>query len=245
MEYRPRDHEGEVRKVDATWKNPAPAVTDADRYLAEGKSVMFLTTCSYMLQYLIRTLRETGTPFHNPYRRRNGAWNPLQKRRGQTSTADRVLAFLGIQEKGMWSVEDLIHWTEMTKVKGVLQAKGRETVRNLTNGADGEVGWDGIPTVLTEEAVEAGLQGDLDWFEANMTSTKKNAAKFPLAIGPEPGPGAVGPDSTGKYRNGALGERSGGGRCVPLPRREAGPGWPSGTGIQPRGPRCTGSSTWR
>ena len=157
-------------------------MTDADRYLAEGKSVMFLTTCSYMLQNLIRTLRETGTPFHNPYRRRNGAWNPLQKRRGQTSTADRVLAFLGIQEKGMWSVEDLIHWTEMTKVKGVLQAKGRETVRNLTNGADGEVGWDGILTVLTEEAVEAGLQGDLDWFEANMTSTKKSAAKFPLAI---------------------------------------------------------------
>ncbi len=182
VEYRPREHEGEVKSITASWKNPAPAVADADRYLAEGKSVMFLATCSYMLQNLIGTLRETGTPFHNPYRRRNGAWNPLQKRRGQTSTADRVLAFLGIQEKGMWSAEDIIHWTDMTKVKGVLQTKGREAVRNLTNGNDGEVSWDDIIPALTEEAVEAGLQGDLDWFEANLTAAKRNAAKFPLAI---------------------------------------------------------------
>ena len=182
VEYRPRDHEGEVKSITATWKNPAPAVADADRYLAEGKSVMFLATCSYMLQNLIGALRETGTPFHNPYRRRNGAWNPLQKRRGQTSTADRVLAFLGIQEKGMWSAEDIIHWTDMTKVKGVLQTKGRGAVRNLTNGKDGEVSWDDIIPALTEEAVEAGLQGDLDWFEANLTAAKRNAAKFPLAI---------------------------------------------------------------
>ena len=82
----------------------------------------------------------------------------------------------------MWSAEDIIHWTDMTKVKGVLQAKGRQAVRNLTNGEDGEVSWDGIIPALTEEAVEAGLQGDLDWFEANLTAAKRNAAKFPLAI---------------------------------------------------------------
>ena len=182
VEYRPREHEGEVRSITASWRTPEPAVIDAHRYLAEGKSVMFLATCSYMLSGLIKALRETGTPFHNPYRRRNGAWNPLQKRRGQTSTADRVMAFLGIQEKGMWTAEDVINWTDMMKMKGVLQGKGREAVRKLTNGRDGEVSWDDIMPLLTEEAVEAALQGDLDWFEENLTAAKMNTAKFPLAI---------------------------------------------------------------
>ena len=46
IEYRPRDHDGDVRNIDASWKNPGSAVADAERYLAEGMTVMFLTTCS-------------------------------------------------------------------------------------------------------------------------------------------------------------------------------------------------------
>ncbi len=61
VEYRPRDHEGEVRSVESGWKSPGPTVADAERYLAKGKTVMFLTTCSYMLQNLVKELRETGT----------------------------------------------------------------------------------------------------------------------------------------------------------------------------------------
>ena len=100
-------------------------MADAERYLAEGMTVMFLTTCSYMLANLVKELRDSGTPFHNPYRRRNGAWNPLQKRRGQTSTADRVLAYLQMGRTGIWSAEDIIRWTDMVKVKGVLNPNGR------------------------------------------------------------------------------------------------------------------------
>ena len=185
-EYRPRDHRGEVRSIEAGWKHPGPVVADAERYLSEGKTVMFLTTCSYMLQDLVKALRDTGTPFHNPYRRRNGAWNPLQKRRGQTSTADRVAAFLRMEQRGLWSAEDVNNWTGLLKIKGALTGGKRDAVKSLTDvtGPDGEnyVDWDDLYNALTEEAVEAGLTGDLDWFEANMTAAKKAPAKFPLAI---------------------------------------------------------------
>ena len=188
VEYRPRDHDGNVKSIDATWKHPGPAVVDAERYLSDGMTVMFLTTCSYMLEHLLRELRDSGTPFHNPYRRRNGAWNPLQKRRGQTSTADRVLAFMQMSLTGIWSAEDIIRWTEMVTIKGVLNAHGRETAKNLTDEDDGGVNWDGIRMTLTEDAIEAGLTGDLDFFEANLTAAKRPAAKFPLAIARNLGP---------------------------------------------------------
>ncbi len=51
-------------------------------------------------------------------------------------------------------------------------------------GYDGEsfVDWNDLLAVLTEAAVDAGLSGDLDWFEENMTAAKKSSAKFPLSI---------------------------------------------------------------
>ena len=149
---------------------------------------MFLASCSYMLQPLIRILRETGTPFHNPYRRRNGAWNPLQRRWGQTTTGDRILAFLQMTQGGLWTAEDVNRWTEMVKVKGALNEKGRKIIKQLVDGEEGMLEWDDIQAVFTEEAVEAGLSGDLDWFEQQLTSAKKTAAKFPLAIIKNRGP---------------------------------------------------------
>ena len=188
VDYLPRDHEGDVRSIKVNWKSPENAVSDAEQYLERGLSVMFLASCSYMLQPLIRILRETGTPFHNPYRRRNGAWNPLQRRWGQTTTGDRILAFLQMTQGGLWTAEDVNRWTEMVKVKGTLNEKGRKIVKQLVDGEEGMLEWDAIHTVFTEEAVEAGLMGNLDWFEQQLTSDKKTVAKFPLAIIKNRGP---------------------------------------------------------
>ena len=187
VEYRPRDHEGEVRSINASWANPETVVADVEQYLEKGMNIMFLTSCSYMLQPLIRTLREAGVPFHNPYRRRNGAWNPLQRRRGQTTTSDRVLSFLNMSQGGMWNAEDLNRWTDMVRVKGVLNTNGRKLIKALTDTHDGTteggyVNWDDLYSVLTEEAIEAGLMGNLDWFKENLTAAKSAAAKFPMAI---------------------------------------------------------------
>ena len=182
VEYRPRDHEGEVRQIEANWQNPGRAVGDALRYIANGKTVMFLTSCSYMLQELVRNLREEGIPFHNQYRRRNGAWNPLQKRRGTVSTADRVAAFMRLSENGFWTAQDMNDWTQMTKIKGVLNANGRKNVKTLQDSPDGGLEWSDILSVLTNEAVDQALRGNLEWFDENLTSAKKVPARYPLAI---------------------------------------------------------------
>ncbi len=182
VEYRPRDHEGEVRSIQAKWIHPGSAITDAEQYLAENKTVMFLTTCSYMLQSIVREMRDAGMPFHNPYRRRNSAWNPLQKRRGQTSTTDRIWAFLRMSEEGIWAADDVLHWTDMALVKGTLNDSKRQAAAQLTDRPNGAVDWKDLQKVLTEDAIEAGLSGDLDWLEGQLVSTKRPVAKFPLTI---------------------------------------------------------------
>ena len=50
----------------------------ATEHLERGKNVMFLTSCGYMLRPIIAVLRKHGIPFHNPYRKSNGFWNPLR-----------------------------------------------------------------------------------------------------------------------------------------------------------------------
>ena len=66
VEYYPRDAEGEIRTVTATYTFPEPALEDAERYLAQGKQVMFLASCSYMITPLLQVLRRQGIPFHKP-----------------------------------------------------------------------------------------------------------------------------------------------------------------------------------
>ena len=75
--YRPRNADGQCTYSNANFVQPGPAVDDATKHMADGRSVMFLTSCSYMLDNLITLLRQEGIPFHNPQRRSNGAWNPF------------------------------------------------------------------------------------------------------------------------------------------------------------------------
>src|SRR5207248_7746996 len=53
-------------------KYPEPLLGHAERFLAAGKTVMFLASCSYMLDPLKACLKKRALPFHNPYRRKRG-----------------------------------------------------------------------------------------------------------------------------------------------------------------------------
>ena len=182
IKYLPRDEPGEARRISATYRYPERAIRDAEQYLQDGKKVMLLTTCAYMLQPVVDFLRANGIPFHNPHRRSNGAWNPLQRRRNQVGAQDRLLAFLGMQERGMWTVEDLRRWTEVVRTKGAMVKGGKKLVSELENEESGEAAWEDIYRVLTEEAVEAGLTGDLEWYREQLTTSRRPAAEFPINI---------------------------------------------------------------
>ena len=182
VEYRPRDAEGEVRQLQAGYQEPEPALEDAEKYLAQGKSVMFLTTCAYMLQPLLGALRRQGIPFHNPHRRSNGAWNPLPKRRNAAGAAERLLAYLALSESGQWTAGDLRKWTNTLWAEGVLPRKGRELVRDLEDDEEEGLSWDLLEGVLTPEAIEAGLSGDLNWYQRHLTAAKRPGAEFLLSV---------------------------------------------------------------
>ena len=187
VEYRPRNEQGEARKISATYRYPENAIRDAERYLGDGKSIMFLTSCAYMLAPMLDFLRANGIPFHNPHRRSNGAWNPLQRRRNQVGAQDRLLAFLGMQERGMWTVEDLRRWTEVVRTKGALVKGGKKMVQELENDEHGEAAWEDLYRILTEESIEAGLTGDLEWYREQLSTSRRPAAEFPINIAKRPG----------------------------------------------------------
>ena len=135
-EYYPRDHEGELRNETATWQYPDKAISSAEQYLAQGKSVMFLTTCAYMLKNIIQELRNRHVPFHNPFRRNNGAWNPLAKRGNAITTGERILAFLALSERGMWTVQDIRRWSDALSLRGHLARGARQEIKGLVNSED-------------------------------------------------------------------------------------------------------------
>ena len=135
------------------------------RYLDDGKTVMVLASCAYMLRPMLARLRREGIPYHNPYRRTKGAWNPLQSSRRRITPKDLVLAFLRMSEEGIWTAEDMGRWLAATKTSGVLQGN-RATLDGLVD--DGAIG--------------AGLLGDLEWLRNNLLAARQKGAEFAIRV---------------------------------------------------------------
>ena len=177
--YQPRDEEGKVIRRDATWKTPDSLLLDIEDALANGKSVMALASCSYMLRPLIAVLRGAGIPFHNPYRRNRGDWNPLGRARGKVSGSERLLAFTQMVEMGEWSRENLWRWLEAVKVKNVYQKDGKEWLELLD---DTWVSHDDLHQILTGDAIGAGMSGDLRWLSQQLLASKRRGMEYPMEI---------------------------------------------------------------
>ena len=177
--YQPRDEEGKVIRRDATWKTPDGLLLNIEDALANGKSVMALASCSYMLRPLIAVLRQAGIPFHNPYRRNRGDWNPLGRARGKVSGSERLLAFTQMGEMGEWSRENLWRWLEAVKVKNVYQKDGKEWLELLD---DTWVSHDDLHMILTDEAIGSGMSGDLGWLSQQLLASKRRGMEYPMEI---------------------------------------------------------------
>jgi superfamily I DNA/RNA helicase len=153
--YQPRDAEGFVRCLPPQAPPEATMlVADAtERYLAQGQTVMFLAPCGYQLWPLLRALREQGVPYHNPYRRTRGDWNPLQATRG-VSTVTRLGALLTGRERGGWTGRELQLWTPLLRQRGVWQPEGQAALAQLH--PEEHYPWSRVATWLTP-AVQAVL----------------------------------------------------------------------------------------
>lgn len=200
-EYRPRPADGEVRLLHrGNYKQPEGILDDADRYLANGKTVMILVTCSYMLEPLKAVLRKRGLPFHNPYRRKRGDWNPLfpaqhdfQAHRDERSltAAERILAFLrphAVVGGGPWTADDLRAWTAWLKTTEVLLPTAQDQIRHsLHFGAITVETLRGLfePAAFGRLIAALGhpdVNVALAWLMENLKAPRRNIAAYPVRV---------------------------------------------------------------
>ncbi|MBE0657153.1 MAG: ATP-dependent helicase [Bryobacteraceae bacterium] len=199
--YLPRPFEGELNRLSGgTYKSPEYYILKtALQHLQQGKSVMFLATCGYMLQPIVQVLRKNAVPFHNPYRRSNGFWNPLRMGRG--SSANRVLSLLVAHPQfgegsRAWTCGDLALWAEWLHSEGVMKRGAKKKLPSLTAADTATI--ETLDDTFEPGALEALLktfEGDyrelLDWWRRRLNATIFKRAQFPADIAAARGPQAL------------------------------------------------------
>ena len=137
--FKPTDQEGAVRRIGhGSWRFPDPIVDDIEANLENGTTIMLLASCSYMLGPTIALLRERALPFHNPYRRNRGDWNPLSRASG--SAANRLRQFMRTDSTGLgseWTANSLKMWTDMIYGKGVLKHGAKKIISDMAEARPG------------------------------------------------------------------------------------------------------------
>lgn len=188
VEYLPRPAEGAVHRSSVRYQYPEPLIPEIVRHLDAGDTVMVMATCAYMLGPMLKVLRQSGIPFSNPWRTRNGAWNPLRRSDRIVTMADRILAYLkpdfdtwGESSAG-WNAEDMRRWTEHLKAKGVLRPGAKTAIAQHGTDASVEIDIGTIYDWLEDDALDPALSLDLDWWARSLLETKRKAAAFPLAV---------------------------------------------------------------
>ncbi len=203
VEYRPRRDDptdenspsapGEVTRTGVTLDtaNCGWLLDLVQRDLSDGKTVMVLTSCAYMLRPWTSYLRSKGVPFANRYRTKNGSWNPLGKRKG-TSMPDRLSSLLsGTDCPGarpdMWTPEDIKHIFDPLEAKGLLKSGGKARLTGIDKDADLMQ----ILNTMNDSLVDPDhilslTSGDwpplVAWWFQSLLKSKKPTALYPVKV---------------------------------------------------------------
>jgi superfamily I DNA/RNA helicase len=200
--YLPRPEAGAVHRLSTgTYKSPEYFILkSAEEHLKQGKKVMFLAACSYMLQPMVAALRKRGIPFHNPYRKSNGFWNPLRIGK-KGSSASRVLALLvGHPDFGdghrQWTFGDLALWADCMASQGILKSGVKEKFQQydrLQAAATGPLDEIFEARALTSllDASNGDYRALLNWWRRLMTADVRGRFQFPADVAAAYGPRAL------------------------------------------------------
>jgi DNA helicase II / ATP-dependent DNA helicase PcrA len=180
-EYRPRDAEGAfTRAPQLRYKDPQ-ALGDLLERLPG--TVMVLATAGYMLNPTLSYLRENGIPYHNPYRKNRGDWNPLAPTKG-TSTSSRLYSYSSPPARGeLWTYTQLAAWTPLLNSEA-LQKGARAAIERAADRPDAPTTTPDLAQLLewlTPETLDHALRGDLLWLRQNLHK-KHQTAKTQLAL---------------------------------------------------------------
>ena len=200
--YLPRPAEGEVLPPFDRRLQIAGVLHPQERRGASGsgQTVMFLTSCAYMLRPIVAVLRKNGIPFHNPYRKSDGFWNPLRVGRSGSS-ASRILALLTAhpdygEGHRQWTFADLVLWAEALESKGILRRGVNKKLRSYEQTESVALG--DLDQIFEESALEsllaaygAGHRVLLAWWRERLIDTFRARVRFPADVVARGGPRAL------------------------------------------------------
>ncbi len=152
------------------------------QHLDRGQKVMLLASCAYMLHPLIAVLRKWGIPFHNPYRKSCGFWNPLRHGR-KGSSANRTMSLLSHYP---WTHRDLKLWTEWLNPKGILRSGAKSLIETVDDSVP--VTTERLNELFEAAALDSLLAacGDsrqlLQWWARRVAPTFHSRVQFPVAV---------------------------------------------------------------
>ena len=197
-EYRPREEEGKIYGTDATWKKPDMLLPTIKGFLGEGKSVMVLATCSYLLAPTIRMFREHGVPFSNVYKATRGDWNPIRISKSENAGSfGRYCSFLEpegpeFQGRRLWTPAQIASWSEVIKAKGNFKRGSKKLLAELKKKKDlgAEDVLEFLVSTMEEDAFNAAISLNHYWFLDNLLATKAASFDFPSRIYDKYGPEA-------------------------------------------------------
>lgn len=201
--YLPRPEDGASIRgpLNASFKSADYwVVKTVAEHAANGRTVMLLASCAYMLEPLVAVLRKNAIPFHNPYRRSNGYWNPIRLGR-KGSAANRILALLAAHpdfgdERRDWTQGDLALWAEWLQSKGILKHGAKKRLQRADPAAPATI--ETLDGVFEEGALESLLEafeGDyrqlLGWWRRRVTADVHKRTQFPAEVSLARGPRAL------------------------------------------------------
>lgn len=200
-EYLPRDFEGSVQRVPDGWKSPEYFILrTTEEYLKRGQSVMFLAPCSYMLAPYIAILRKSGIPFHNRYRRSNGAWNPLASTQ-PGSSSNRLLALLAPhpvmgENAREWTFGDVNLWCQWLTSQGILKHGAKKQIAAAQEHSPVTIqDLDRIFNPAALDTMLAAFEGDytdlMEWWRLRVVDTHRGRLDFPVKIAATRGPSSL------------------------------------------------------
>ena len=196
-EYKPRREGGSVKLArNMGYRRPERVLAAICRDLDKGRDVMVLSSCAYMLSPLLSILRSEGIPFHNPYRRKNGKWNPIHPHKG---AALRLSNYLRPdpgtwEDPRLWTWGELWRWVEILNAKTTGMPKGSKSlikkIAKNDKAAQEIINLDLIASLLTGEDMEKAQRlvdkiegGGVDFFRDHVLDSHHNGAlEMALAV---------------------------------------------------------------
>jgi hypothetical protein len=177
--WAPRHETGTLSHEAGTWKHPQLLLNNLEEWKEPWGTCAFVAPCAYMLDPLIRALRDQGIPFGNRWRRNNYSWNPLVAHKG-VSIAQRFLDFLRPTER-LWTWQELATWLPLIRSDGVLIRGAKTTV--ATHAKETAVcTMADLAQVFQPDSLSGALQGGLPWFEHQVLQSKALTLAYPLSI---------------------------------------------------------------